>query len=176
MKVCLHTLLLKIMKLLLVFLCEKQLWKKERKQEICYCWKCSLTLSVKQKHFLHIKHLNVRKWQQCGCTWSVGILLLPLSTHAEEGVDMAEEDEWGWEDRLLMVGHNEVVTLVLPHQIRNGLHLQIHIAGKQRAQKWRWGQCWWCCGEWVTAVFWERGWIRWSTWHLLEEGDEEVDH
>lgn len=45
---------------------------------------------------------------------------------------MAEQDEGRREDRLLMVGHNEVVTLVLPHQIRNGLHLQIHIAGKQR--------------------------------------------
>lgn len=43
---------------------------------------------------------------------------------------MAEEDEGWWEDRLLMVGHNEVVALVLPHQVRNGLHLQIHIAGK----------------------------------------------
>lgn len=47
---------------------------------------------------------------------------------------MAEEDEGGWEDRLLMVGHNEVVALVLPHQIRNGLHLQIHIAGKQSTE------------------------------------------
>lgn len=36
---------------------------------------------------------------------------------------MAEEDEGGREDRLLMVGHNEVVALVLPHQIRNGLDL-----------------------------------------------------
>ncbi len=43
---------------------------------------------------------------------------------------MAEEDEGGREDRLLIVGHDEVVALVLPHQIRNGLHLQIHIAGK----------------------------------------------
>lgn len=63
-------------------------------------------------------------------TWSVGIFFLPLPTHAEEGVNMAEEDEGWGEDRLLMVGHNEVVALVLPHQIRNGLHLQIHIAGK----------------------------------------------
>lgn len=47
---------------------------------------------------------------------------------------MAEEDEGGWEDRLLMVGHNKVVALVLPHQIRNGLHLQIHIAGKQSTE------------------------------------------
>ena len=70
--------------------------------------------------------------QLCARTWSVGILLLPLPTHTEEGVDMAEQDEGRWEDRLLMVGHNEVVTLVLPNQIRNGLHLQIHIAGKQR--------------------------------------------
>lgn len=43
---------------------------------------------------------------------------------------MAEEDEGGWEDRLLMVGHNKVVALVLPHQVGNGLHLQVHIAGK----------------------------------------------
>lgn len=56
-------------------------------------------------------------------TWSVGIFFLPLPTHAEEGVNMAEEDEGWGEDRLLMVGHNEVVALVLPHQIRNGLHL-----------------------------------------------------
>lgn len=44
---------------------------------------------------------------------------------------MAEQDEGGWEDRLLMVGHDEVVALVLPHQIRNGLHLQVHIAGQE---------------------------------------------
>lgn len=44
---------------------------------------------------------------------------------------MAQEDEGRWEDRLLMVGHNEMVALVLPHQIGNRLHLQIHIAGKQ---------------------------------------------
>lgn len=43
---------------------------------------------------------------------------------------MAQEDEGRWQDRLLMVGHYEVVALVLPHQIRNGLHLYIHIAGK----------------------------------------------
>lgn len=30
-----------------------------------------------------------------------------------------------------MVGHNEVVTLVLPHQIRNGLYLHIDIAGSR---------------------------------------------
>ena len=70
--------------------------------------------------------------QLCARTCSVGILLLPLPTHREEGVDMAEQVEGRREDRLLMVGHNEVVTLVLPNQIRNGLHLQIHIAGKQR--------------------------------------------
>lgn len=47
---------------------------------------------------------------------------------------MAEEDEGGWEDRLLMVGHNKVVALVFPHQIRNRLHLHVHIAGKQRTE------------------------------------------
>lgn len=41
---------------------------------------------------------------------------------------MAEEDEGGREDRLLVVGHDEVVPLVLPHQVRDGLHLEIHIA------------------------------------------------
>lgn len=59
------------------------------------------------------------------------MLLLSLSAHTEERVDMAQEDEGGWEDWLLMVGHNEMVALVLPHQIRNGLHLQIHITVKQ---------------------------------------------
>jgi len=60
------------------------------------------------------------------------VLLLPLPARTEEGVDVAEEDERGREHRLLVVGHDEVVALVLPHQIRNGLHLEIHIAGKQR--------------------------------------------
>lgn len=46
---------------------------------------------------------------------------------------MAEQDDRWWEDRFLMVNHNEVVALVLPHQIGNGLHLQIHIAEKQHA-------------------------------------------
>lgn len=46
---------------------------------------------------------------------------------------MAEQDDRRWEDRFLMVNHNEVVALVLPHQIGNGLHLQIHIAEKQHA-------------------------------------------
>lgn len=45
------------------------------------------------------------------------MLLLSLSAHTEERVDMAEEDEGGREDRLLMVGHNEMVALVFPHQI-----------------------------------------------------------
>lgn len=45
---------------------------------------------------------------------------------------MAEKDEGRWENRLLMVGHNEVVALVLPHQIRNGLDLQINITGNRR--------------------------------------------
>lgn len=64
-------------------------------------------------------------------TWSVGALLFPLPAHAEERVDMAQEDEGGREDRLLMVGHNEMVTLKLPHQIGDGLHLHIYIAGEQ---------------------------------------------
>lgn len=81
-------------------------------------------LPLKSEAFLF---LNVEK-QDCSGTWSIGALFLPLSTHAEEGVDMAQEDEGRWEDRLLMVSHNEVVALVLPHQIRDGLHLYVHIA------------------------------------------------
>lgn len=34
-----------------------------------------------------------------------------------------------------MVSHNEVVAVVLPHQIRDGLYLHIHIAGKQKNKK-----------------------------------------
>lgn len=64
-------------------------------------------------------------------TWPIGVLLFPLPAHTEEGVNVAEQDDGRWEDRLLMVNHNEVVALVLPHQIRNGLDLNIHIAGKQ---------------------------------------------
>lgn len=52
---------------------------------------------------------------------------------------MAEQDDRRWEDRFLMVNHNEVVALVLPHQIGNGLHLQIHIAGKQHANNNNYG-------------------------------------
>lgn len=48
---------------------------------------------------------------------------------------MAEEDEGGREDRLLMVGHDEVVAVVFPDQVRNGLHLQIHIAGKTQESR-----------------------------------------
>lgn len=59
------------------------------------------------------------------------MLFLPLSTHAKERVDMAEEDEGGWEDRFLVVGHDEVVALVLPHQIRDRLDLDIHIAATE---------------------------------------------
>lgn len=66
--------------------------------------------------------------KECGHTWSVGILL-PFSAHTEEGVYMAQEDGGGWEDRLLVVGHDEVVALVLPHKVRDGLHLHINIAG-----------------------------------------------
>lgn len=44
---------------------------------------------------------------------------------------MAEQDDGRREDRLLVVHQDEVVALVLPHQVRNGLHLQIHVAGKQ---------------------------------------------
>lgn len=47
---------------------------------------------------------------------------------------MAEQDDGRWEDRFLVVNHNEVVALVLPHQIRNGLHLQIHVAAKGSTQ------------------------------------------
>lgn len=46
---------------------------------------------------------------------------------------MAQEDEGGREDRLLVVGHNEVIALVLPNQIGNGLYLNIYIAAKQKA-------------------------------------------
>lgn len=60
----------------------------------------------------------------------MGVFLLPLSTHTEEGVDMAQEDGGGWKDRLFMVDHDEVVALVLPHQVRNRLHLYIHVARK----------------------------------------------
>lgn len=45
---------------------------------------------------------------------------------------MAQQDDGRWEDRLLMVSHNDVVALVLPHQIRDGLYLHIHIAGKRK--------------------------------------------
>lgn len=44
---------------------------------------------------------------------------------------MAQEDERGWEDRLLVIGHNEMVTLELPHHVGNRLDLHIYIAGKQ---------------------------------------------
>lgn len=44
---------------------------------------------------------------------------------------MAEQDDGRRENRFLVVNQNEVVALVLPHQIRNGLHLQIDVAGKQ---------------------------------------------
>lgn len=47
---------------------------------------------------------------------------------------MAEQDDGRREDRLLVVNHDEVVALVLPHQVGNGLHLQIHIA-KETAHK-----------------------------------------
>lgn len=47
---------------------------------------------------------------------------------------MAEKDEGRREDRLLVVCHDEMVALVLPHQIRNGLHLQINVAGEETAQ------------------------------------------
>lgn len=56
---------------------------------------------------------------------------------------MAEKDEGRREDRLLVVGHDEMVALVLPHQIRNGLHLQINVAGEEstgrtvRVAAWR---------------------------------------
>lgn len=30
-----------------------------------------------------------------------------------------------------MVGHDEVVALILPHQIGDGLHLEIHVAVKK---------------------------------------------
>ena len=122
--------------------------------------------------------VTARTWQQFGRTWSVGVLLLPFPTHTEEGVDMAEEDKGGWEDRLLMVGHNEVVTLVLPHQIRNGLHLQIHIAGKQRVQKWRWA--WTCCvidletqldlAVKCCALTWRRRWGGWPLVYTVQRG------
>lgn len=48
---------------------------------------------------------------------------------------MAQEDEGGREDRLLVVGHDKVIALVLPHQIGNGLHLDIYITVKQKCIK-----------------------------------------
>lgn len=50
---------------------------------------------------------------------------------------MAEKDEGRREDRLFVVCHDEMVALVLPHQIRNGLHLQINVAGEETAQAGR---------------------------------------
>lgn len=88
---------------------------------------------------------------------------------------MAKEDEGGWENRLLMVGHNEVVALVLPHQIRNGLDLQVNITGDKKNRN-----------EIDYAVenkandypasSWKLGQIGHQDVSLLEEGDEKVDH
>lgn len=61
--------------------------------------------------------MTVRKLALVYRTWPVSVLLLPLATHTEEGVDVAEEDEGRREDRLLVVGHDEMVALVLPHQV-----------------------------------------------------------
>lgn len=99
-----------------------------------FFWSSSVRNSSERKItvFEKVKHVKLlRDKQYCEHTWSIGIFLLPLSTHTEEGVDMTQEDEGGWKDRLLVVGHGEVVALVFPYQIRNGLYLYIHIARKK---------------------------------------------
>lgn len=76
---------------------------------------------------------------------------------------MAEQDDGRREDRLLVVHQDEVVALVLPHQVRNGLHLQIHVAGKQPT-----------VNRVVDGGLGEAG--GGDEGFLLKEGDEEVDH
>lgn len=78
---------------------------------------------------------------------------------------MAEQDDGRREDRLLVVNHDEVVALVLPHQVRNGLHLQIHIAGRQHTNNSGDEQA---CQSLQKAAGGQA--------LLLEEGDEQVDH
>lgn len=41
---------------------------------------------------------------------------------------MTEEDEGRGQDWPLMVHHDEVIALVLPHQVGHGFDLQVHIA------------------------------------------------
>ena len=48
---------------------------------------------------------------------------------------MAEQDEGRRQDGLLMVGHDEVVALVLPHQVGDGLHLQVDVAAGRRTHR-----------------------------------------
>lgn len=78
---------------------------------------------------------------------------------------MAEQDDGRREHRFLVVNHNEVVALVLPHQIRDGLHLQIDVAGKQSTNNPDGGT--------YESLQKDGGG---DEGFLLEEGDEEVDH
>lgn len=96
-------------------------------------WKCL--------HFAPIlnpfSERSLEKGLRVDRTWAVSVLLLPLAAHTEEGVDVAQQDEGRRQDRLLVVGHDEMVALVLPHQVGDGLDLQIDVAGGQRAQRAR---------------------------------------
>lgn len=45
---------------------------------------------------------------------------------------MAEQNQRRRQDGLVVIRHDEVVALVFPHQVRYGLHLQVHVTAEER--------------------------------------------
>ncbi len=68
-------------------------------------------------------------------TWSVGAaVLLPLPADGRQHrPHVAEQNQRRRKDGLVVVRHDEVVTLVFPHQVGYGLHLHVDVTVESRS-------------------------------------------
>lgn len=79
-------------------------------------------------------HGNPVKARRRHVTWSVGAaVLLPLPADGRQDRRHVAEQNQRWrQDGLVVIRHDEVVALVFPHQVRYGLHLQVHVTAEER--------------------------------------------
>lgn len=50
----------------------------------------------------------------------------------EDNVDVGEDDKGGGQDRTVVEGHDELITLELPHLVGDGLHLKERVAVEKK--------------------------------------------
>lgn len=53
----------------------------------------------------------------------------------KDNVDVGEDDEGGRQDGTVVEGHDELITLELPHLVGDGLHLKERVAVEEKRRK-----------------------------------------